>query len=55
MDNVQNCDSYINIPSSQTYRSYLVKLCSIAELLVMPNTKFTYHNWNILDMIGFIA
>jgi hypothetical protein len=20
MDNVQNCDSYINIPSSQTYR-----------------------------------
>jgi hypothetical protein len=24
MDNVQNCDSYINIPSSQTYRSYIV-------------------------------
>jgi hypothetical protein len=23
MDNVQNCDSYISIPSSQTYRSYL--------------------------------
>jgi hypothetical protein len=23
MDNVQNCDSYINIPSSQTYRSYI--------------------------------
>jgi hypothetical protein len=23
MDNVQNCDSYINIPSSQTYRSKL--------------------------------
>jgi hypothetical protein len=22
MGNVQNCDSYINIPSSQTYRSY---------------------------------
>jgi hypothetical protein len=21
MDNVQNCDSYINIPSSQTYSS----------------------------------
>jgi hypothetical protein len=20
MDNVQNCDSYVNIPSSQTYR-----------------------------------
>jgi hypothetical protein len=24
MDNVQNCDSYINIPSSQTYRSYFL-------------------------------
>jgi hypothetical protein len=22
MDNVQNCDSYINIPSPQTYRTY---------------------------------
>jgi hypothetical protein len=22
MDNVQNCDSYINIPSSQTYRQH---------------------------------
>jgi hypothetical protein len=22
MDNVQNCDSYIKIPSLQTYRSY---------------------------------
>jgi hypothetical protein len=22
MDNMQGCDSYINIPSSQTYRSY---------------------------------
>jgi hypothetical protein len=22
MDSVQNCDSYINIPSSQTYRFY---------------------------------
>jgi hypothetical protein len=24
MDNVQNCGSYINIPSSQTYRSWKV-------------------------------
>jgi hypothetical protein len=24
MDNVQNCDSYINVPSSQTYISYLM-------------------------------
>jgi hypothetical protein len=27
MDNVQNCDDYINIPSSQIYKSYFVKLC----------------------------
>jgi hypothetical protein len=24
MDNDQNCDSYINIPLSQTYRSYFI-------------------------------
>jgi hypothetical protein len=24
MDNIQNCDSYINIQSSQTYRSYKI-------------------------------
>jgi hypothetical protein len=23
MDNVQNCDGYINIPSSQTYMSHI--------------------------------
>jgi hypothetical protein len=26
MDTVQNCDSYINIQSSQTYRSSLLRL-----------------------------
>jgi hypothetical protein len=26
MDNVQNCDSYINIPSSHTYKSYILTL-----------------------------
>jgi hypothetical protein len=26
MDNVQNCDSYINIPSSQTYRSCVLRI-----------------------------
>jgi hypothetical protein len=36
MDNVQNCVSYINIPSSKTYRSYLYvgmfgdSLCGLA-------------------------
>jgi hypothetical protein len=29
MDNVQNCDSYINVPSSQTYRSYFIHLLFI--------------------------
>jgi hypothetical protein len=28
MDNVRNCDSYINIPSSQTYRSFESKIIS---------------------------
>jgi hypothetical protein len=23
MDNVQNCDTYINVPSSQTYSCYM--------------------------------
>jgi hypothetical protein len=33
MDNVQNCDSYINIPSSQTYGSYLyIKLHLLSGL-----------------------
>jgi hypothetical protein len=26
MDNVQNCDIYINIPSSQAYKSFSVRL-----------------------------
>jgi hypothetical protein len=29
MDNIQNCDSYINIPSSQTYRAYVLILTNI--------------------------
>jgi hypothetical protein len=28
MDSIQNCDSYINIPSSQTFRSYLHEIGS---------------------------
>jgi hypothetical protein len=31
MDNVQNCDSYINIPSSQTYATYIRKLGLLTE------------------------
>jgi hypothetical protein len=32
MDNVQNCDGYINIPSSQTCRSYSVQTFIASEL-----------------------
>jgi hypothetical protein len=32
MDNVQNCDSYINIPSSQTYRTYFFCCCSLISI-----------------------
>jgi hypothetical protein len=37
MDNVQNCDSYINIPSSQTYRYY--KLLSDFSMLATQDTN----------------
>jgi hypothetical protein len=41
MDNVQNCDSYINIPSSQTYRSWgtnerCPSRARISDLLFVP-------------------
>jgi hypothetical protein len=26
MKNVQNCDSYINVPSSQMYSSYILRM-----------------------------
>jgi hypothetical protein len=31
MDNVQNCDIYINIPSSETNRSYLIQILRKTE------------------------
>jgi hypothetical protein len=41
MDNVQNCDSYINIPSSQTYRYYLRWIMSriVIAILIYPRHK----------------
>jgi hypothetical protein len=38
MENVQNCDSYINIPSPQTYRSYfnqsvLIQMIAVSDLI----------------------
>jgi hypothetical protein len=32
MDNIQNCDSYTNIPSSQTYRCYSTSVPSKSKL-----------------------
>jgi hypothetical protein len=40
MDNVQNCDSYINIPSPQTYKS-----CVSCEV----RTEFIYVMWKKVD------
>jgi hypothetical protein len=31
MDNVQNCDSYINVPSSQTYKTKLNSMVWVRE------------------------
>jgi hypothetical protein len=38
MDNVQNCDSYINIPSSQTYRFNFFPLSDL-PLPIFSDTK----------------
>jgi hypothetical protein len=35
MDNVQNCDSYINIPSSQTCRSHYLKTRSLYRFRIL--------------------
>jgi hypothetical protein len=36
MDNVQNCDSYINIPSSQTYSSdKYIRILSVKFLNIL--------------------
>jgi hypothetical protein len=44
MDNVQNCDSYINMQSSQTYRSYIV---------TNPCTIYSSHNYTKLSLLFF--
>jgi hypothetical protein len=45
MDNVQNCDSYMNIPSSQTYRSHyafglLAEKCVSCEVRTLSFSGF---------------
>jgi hypothetical protein len=44
MDNVQNCDSYINIPSAQTYRYYLDGLVSDIETRISQAKKECCNN-----------
>jgi hypothetical protein len=48
MDNVQNCDSYINMLSSQSYRSYDVELLNRnrsekEEPIMGKVSQVTYH------------
>jgi hypothetical protein len=38
MDSVQNCDSYINIPSSQTYKTKLNSMVWVRERII-PTTE----------------
>jgi hypothetical protein len=47
MDNVQNFDSYINIPSSQTYRSYLYYL-SFIDVSFIKLVRFRNRQQNFL-------
>jgi hypothetical protein len=44
MDIVQNCDSYINIPSSQTYRTYT---SSVPHSYFNFNVGWVYRRHNI--------
>jgi hypothetical protein len=39
MDNAQNCDSHINIPLSQTYRSYFWNLSSLKYYVALANCE----------------
>jgi hypothetical protein len=41
MDNFQNCDGYINITSSQTYRSYSQQNRRKDKMLYKPRTGVT--------------
>jgi hypothetical protein len=45
MDNVQNCDSYINIPSSQSYRSHSPNI----SMNLIPNNEGKIWNCAIWD------
>jgi hypothetical protein len=42
MDNVQNCDSYFNIPSAQTYRSYATECLIIIRIVERTHKEDNY-------------
>jgi hypothetical protein len=51
MNNVQNCDSYVNIPSSQTYRSYELRICKntkVMNILIYQMMWVLIHLRNVL-------
>jgi hypothetical protein len=45
MDNVQNCDSYITVPSSQTYRSYFTWEWHWKLYCVLASLNFEAEFW----------
>jgi hypothetical protein len=63
MDNVQNCDSYIHVPSSQTHRNN-VSVCSVyrwqeqnTKLLILSTTNGHWfavkERYNVLKHFNF--
>jgi hypothetical protein len=58
MDNVQDCDSYINIPSSQTYRYNLIYILNGKEYFLnrVPKNNIIFRpetEEDILFDLGF--
>jgi hypothetical protein len=52
MDNVQNCDSYIHVPPSQTYRTYFFACVVIQATFSLPyqDTDVKY-SWRALPWL----
>jgi hypothetical protein len=51
MDNVRNCDSYINIPSSQTYKSNL-KLAERHRMMTQRNSEADQGPHTLMKIVG---
>jgi hypothetical protein len=52
MDNVQNCDSYINIPSSQACMSYFQILLRIKLQLCSSTMTYRWHHKEFSRCVG---